>query len=85
MVTHDDAAENDALVAALATSACYVGALGSRRRIPDRNARLLAAGVGQESIETLHAPIGLPTGAKSPWEIAVSVMAEIVATSRVAA
>lgn len=85
VVIHDDAAENEALVASLATSASYVGALGSRRRIPERNVRLIAAGVGQDRIDTLHAPIGLPTGAKSPWEIAVSVMAEIVATSRFAA
>jgi xanthine dehydrogenase accessory factor len=76
---HDIDLEQAALESALATSAGYVGVLGSRRRIPDRNARLQAGGVNGAEIERVHAPIGLPIGGKSPWEIAVAVLAEIVA------
>jgi len=76
---HDIELEQTALESALATSAGYVGVLGSRRRIPERNARLQAGGVNGAEIERVHAPIGLPIGGKSPWEIAVAVLAEIVA------
>ncbi len=76
---HDIDLEQTALEHALATSAGYVGVLGSRRRIPDRNARLQAGGLNGAQIERVHAPIGLPIGGKSPWEIAVAVLAEIVA------
>jgi len=78
ILTHDLDQEHAALKAALATDAGYVGALGSRRRIPERNARLAAAGVPSEAMERVRAPIGLPIGGKSPWEIAVSIIAEIV-------
>ncbi len=79
ILTHDADQEHEALTAALATDAGYVGALGSRRRIPERNARLHAAGVSTAATDRVHAPIGLPIGGKSPWEIAVSIIAEIVA------
>ena len=78
VLTHDVEQEGAALIAALRTEAGYVGALGSRRRGPDRNARLEASGFSTAEIERLHAPIGLPIGGKSPWEIAVSIIAEIV-------
>jgi len=79
VLTHDLDQEHAALKAALATDAGYVGALGSRRRIPERNARLLAAGIAADAVDRVRAPIGLPIGGKSPWEIAVSIIAEIVA------
>jgi xanthine dehydrogenase accessory factor len=79
VLSHDKAQEHDALKAALATSAGYIGAMGSRRRIAERNTQLLASGVEPVLIDQLHAPIGLPIGGASPWKIAVSVLAEIVA------
>jgi xanthine dehydrogenase accessory factor len=78
VLSHDKAQEHSALKAALATSAGYIGALGSRRRITERNVRLLASGVESATIEQVHAPIGLPIGGASPWKIAVSILAEIV-------
>jgi xanthine dehydrogenase accessory factor len=79
ILTHDLDQEHTALKAVLRTKAGYVGALGSRRRIPERNERLWAAGVSKEDTGRIHAPIGLAIGGKSPWEIAVSIVAEIVA------
>jgi xanthine dehydrogenase accessory factor len=78
ILTHDVDQEHSALTAALATNAGYVGVLGSRRRAPERISRLAASGVPDSDIKRMHAPIGLPIGGKSPWEIAVSVIAEIV-------
>lgn len=79
LLSHDAELEHETLKSALASDAGYIGALGSRRRIPERNQRLREAGVGEDALARIHAPIGLPIGGKSPWEIAVSVLAEIVA------
>jgi xanthine dehydrogenase accessory factor len=79
ILTHDADQEHEALLAALTSDAGYLGALGSRRRIPERNARLLAAGASAAALKRIRAPIGLPIGGKSPWEIAVSIIAQIVA------
>lgn len=81
VVTHDGDQQEEALIAALATPAFYIGALGSRRRIPERNDRLLSAGLRQADLARVHAPIGLPTGSKTAWGIAVSIIAEINASS----
>ncbi len=78
ILTHDVEQEHAAITAALATNVGYVGVLGSRRRNPDRMARLAASNISDHDIERIHAPIGLPIGSKSPWEIAISVIAEIV-------
>jgi len=79
VATHDWELDHEALLAALPSAACYVGVVGARRRIPERLARLRAAGVSPAALERLHAPIGLDLGGKAPWEIAVSVIAEIMA------
>ncbi|QTC93263.1 XdhC family protein [Brevundimonas goettingensis] len=78
VATHDADLDHDALRAALDSRAGYVGVLGSRRRLPERLSRLDADGVPAEAIERLHAPIGIPIAARSPQEVAVSVVAEIV-------
>jgi xanthine dehydrogenase accessory factor len=80
IATHDIEIDHDALCAVLPSSAGYVGALGSRRRLPERLARLQASGLGEADIAKLHAPIGLNIGARSPWEVAVSVVAEVIQT-----
>jgi xanthine dehydrogenase accessory factor len=54
--------------------------VGARRRLPERLARLRAAGVSAVALERMRAPIGIDLGGKAPWEIAVSVLAEIIAT-----
>jgi xanthine dehydrogenase accessory factor len=77
--SHEIEADNDVLVAALRSEAAYVGVLGSRKRIPDRIAGLKASGLGDDAIGRLKAPIGLDIRAQSPWEIAVSIIADITA------
>jgi xanthine dehydrogenase accessory factor len=79
VATHDAELDHDALVAALPSRAFYVGALGARRRLPDRQLWLSQAGVAERHIARLHAPIGLDIGGKAPWEVAISVLAEITA------
>jgi xanthine dehydrogenase accessory factor len=82
VATHDWEVDQDALLAALASPAGYVGVLGARRRLPERLARLRAAGVGEAQIARLRAPIGLDLGGKAPWEVAVAIIGEIVAGRR---
>jgi xanthine dehydrogenase accessory factor len=77
--THDAETDHAALLAALPSEAGYVGLLGARRRLPERLARLHAAGVSGSAIARLHAPIGLDIGGKAPWEVAIAVIGEIVA------
>ncbi len=78
VATHDLETDRAALMVALPSPAGYVGLLGARRRLPERLAPLRAAGVAEGSIARLHAPIGLDIGGKAPWEVAVSVIGEIM-------
>ena len=82
VATHDPELDDPALAAALQSEAGYVGVLGSRRRLPERLDRLRALGVGETALARLRAPIGLPLAGKSPWEIAVSVIGEIIQHAR---
>ena len=79
VATHDAHDDERAVVAALATEAGYIGVLGARRRIPERLARLRRRGLSEADIDRLHMPIGLPIAAGGPWEIAISVTAQIIA------
>jgi xanthine dehydrogenase accessory factor len=81
VLTHDSKFDEPALQAALASPAGYVGAIGSRGTREDRDTRLRALGVSDEQIARIHGPIGLDIGAKTPEEIALAIMAQIVATS----
>lgn len=81
-LTHDPKIDDPAIVAALGSDVFYLGSLGSKRTHEKRVARLTAAGFGADDIARIHAPVGLDIGAKSPGEIAVSVMAEITARLR---
>lgn len=78
VLTHDEKFDVPALIAALATPAAYIGAMGSRKSTEAREERLRAAGLGDAEIGRIHAPIGLPIGARSPEEVAVAIGAEIV-------
>jgi xanthine dehydrogenase accessory factor len=79
VATHDAELDHAALVAALPSSAFYVGALGARRRLEDRRSWLRDAGLDPPAIDRLHAPIGLDIGGKAPWEVAIAVLGEIIA------
>jgi len=79
VLTHDPKLDDPALRAALPSPAFYVGALGSRNTQEKRRRRLLEAGLTEAQVGRLRAPIGLDLGGRSPEEIAVSVMAEVVA------
>jgi len=67
-----------ALMEALLSKAFYVGAMGSERSAYHRRSRLLELGLNETLIASLHAPIGLPIGSKTPMEIAVSIVAQLV-------
>ena len=79
VATHDAELDHAALTAALPSKAFYVGALGARRRVPERLEGLRRAGLSAPAIARLRAPIGLDIGGKAPWEVAVAVLAEVTA------
>jgi len=81
-LTHDPKIDDPALSAALKAECFYVGALGSRKTHARRVERLTAAGFAGAAIARIHAPIGLDIGAVSPAEIALSILAEVIATLR---
>ena len=79
-LTHDPKLDDLALLEALGTEAFYIGAIGSRRNQQLRHARLIEHfEQTEESLAHLRGPIGIYIGSKTPAEIAVSVMAEILA------
>ncbi len=79
MLTHDPKIDDPALKIVLDSPAFYIGALGSRNTHEKRRQRLLAEGISEEKLARLHAPIGLELGGRTPEEIALAIMAEIVA------
>jgi xanthine dehydrogenase accessory factor len=81
-LTHDPKIDDPALVSALRAECFYIGALGSRKTHARRMDRLTSEGFSAADIAWIHAPIGLDIGAVSPAEIALSILAEIVATLR---
>jgi xanthine dehydrogenase accessory factor len=82
ILTHDPKIDDPALEIVLRSHAFYVGALGSKKTNERRIQRLQEGGVPPVLLERLHAPIGMDLGAKTPEEIALSVMAEIIAVRR---
>jgi xanthine dehydrogenase accessory factor len=74
--------DRDALRAALATDAAYVAFVGSRRKAAALRAQLAAEGVSEERLASFRAPAGLDIGAIAPEEIAVSILAELIAARR---
>lgn len=79
ILTHDPKFDEPALLGTLETSARYIGAVGSRKTNRDRRERLQAAGVSEERLARIRGPIGLNIGAETPDEMAISILAEIIA------
>ncbi|TCP66769.1 XdhC family protein [Sphingomonas sp. PP-CE-1G-424] len=77
-LSHDIKIDDPALIAALASDAAYVGALGSRKSHAARRERLASEGVTEENIDRIDAPVGLDIGAIGPSEIALSVAAAMI-------
>ena len=84
-LTHDPKLDDPALHVALASPAFYIGSLGSRRTHARRIDRLAEAGVTQEMLARIHAPVGLDIGAVTAGEIAASIAAELTASFRIRA
>ncbi len=82
VLTHNPEIDDPALAAALGAGCFYVGALGSQKTHAKRLERLRAAGFADTQLNAIHAPIGLDIGAVSPAEIAVAILAEIIAAMR---
>ena len=85
VTSHHDDVDGPVIRAALAAGTPYVGAMGSRATQARRREWLLEHGVTEGELEALHAPIGLDIGAQAPGEIALAVLAEVVAVRRGAA
>lgn len=79
VLTHDPKLDDPGLRVALRSPAFYVGALGSRLTQEKRRARLKAAGLSEDQLARLRGPIGLDLGGRTPEEVALAILAEIVA------
>ncbi len=79
VLTHDPKFDEPSLKIALASQAGYVGAIGSRKTSIERAERLRKQGLTEEQIKNIHGPIGINIGATTPEEIALAIMAEVVA------
>jgi xanthine dehydrogenase accessory factor len=75
---HDPRIDDMALMEALPSQAFYVGAMGSSRTSSKRRERLLALDLTAAQLESLHAPVGLELGSKTPPEIAIAILAELI-------
>jgi xanthine dehydrogenase accessory factor len=81
ILSHDPKFDEPAILGALNTPARYIGAVGSRKTARERLERLREAGVSEEQIARIHGPIGLDIGGGTPEEMAISVLAEIIAVT----
>ncbi len=81
-LTHDPKIDDPALHVALRSPAFYVGSLGSKRTHAKRLERLHEEGFGEEETGRINGPVGLDIGARTPPEIALSIMAEVAAAQR---
>jgi xanthine dehydrogenase accessory factor len=79
VLTHDPKIDDEVLTLALSAEPAYIGAMGAKRTQADRRERLLAAGVSEEDIGRISAPIGLDLGGASAEEVALAIMGELVA------
>jgi xanthine dehydrogenase accessory factor len=82
VLAHDDKLDGPALAAALRVGCLYVGQIGGRRTQRMRREALVAQGFSEDEVGRIHGPVGLDIGAESPEEIALSILAELVAVRR---
>ena len=82
IVTYGHQHDRIVLEQALATDAGYIGMVGSKRKREELFVQLRAAGFSDANLERVHCPVGLPIGAQTPAEIAVSILAEMIAVRR---
>lgn len=78
-LTHDSKFDVPALACALGSEACYIGAMGSRTTHARRVEKLRERGFGDDDLSRIHAPVGLDIGARGPEEIALAILAEMLA------
>jgi len=76
--THDDEQDDQSMICALTEGAGYAGVLGATRKVADRKLRLSRVGLSEACIGSMRAPIGLSGCGKAPWEVAVSILAEVM-------
>jgi len=77
-LAHDPRVDDFALVDALTTQAFYIGAIGSKTTCKKRNERLVNYVDDITSLDKMHSPVGLDIGSKTPFEIAISVLAHVI-------
>lgn len=82
MVTRNVGLDLEILPALLATPAPYIGLMGSNRRWSTTRQKLAEAGVAEADLDRVHSPIGVEISAETPAEIAVSILAEVIAHER---
>ena len=82
ILTHDEKLDVPALETALASRCGYIGLLGGGRTQRQRREALLAGGLGEADCDRIHGPVGLGIGARSPEQIAVSILAQLIALER---
>ena len=80
VLTHELELDHLALKTALPSAAAYVGLLGARNRLDERRRALEAEGIDGDALARLRAPIGLDLGGKAPWEVAIAIVADLIAT-----
>lgn len=81
-LTHTGRIDHPTIVAALRSPAFYIGALGGKATHAKRLARLQSEGFGPQDLQRVHGPVGLPIGARSPAEIAVAILAQLIGAWR---
>jgi xanthine dehydrogenase accessory factor len=77
LLTHDPKLDDPGLIAALHSNCFYIGALGSKKTQAARRARMAEEGFSEEALARIRGPVGLNIGARSPAEIAISILAEM--------
>ncbi len=79
ILTHDPKFDEPAILGALKTDARYIGAVGSRKTNADRRERMREAGVSDDDLARIRGPIGLDIGGNTPEEMAIAILAEMIA------
>ncbi|HWH23854.1 MAG TPA: XdhC family protein, partial [Candidatus Limnocylindria bacterium] len=85
VLTHDPKLDDPAVLLAMRAGCRYIGAIGSRRTQSARRERLRAAGLADDDLARLRGPIGLDLGGRQPAEVALAIIAEVVAHRHAAA